>query len=237
MTDSHLNLDPNVNQNKKQHKELNNGLGVFGGSFDPIHLGHTQSAQAVANELNLKQVLIIPAYISPLKNTPALLPHANTKQRVEMIDTVCRDNELFSCDTREIKRLGNSYTVDTLRELKNEYPEQTLYFIIGMDSLINFTKWHQYQEILELCHLVVNTRPQHDMTQLDTTTKALLGKHLTHDKKVLSSTGSGCIFFAKPLFYDISSTHIRQLIALKKTYKQLVHPKISEYIDKNKLYR
>lgn len=219
----------NIHQNK--------GLGVFGGSFDPIHLGHAQSAQAVANELNLKKVLIIPAYISPLKNTPDLLPHANTQQRVEMIDIVCSPSDLFSCDTREIDRLGNSYTVDTLRELKDESPNQTLYFIIGMDSLLSFTKWHQYEEILRLCHLVVNTRPHHDITQLDVKTKALLNKHLTKDMTKLSDVDSGYIFFAKPHFYDISSTQIREFIAHKKNCQQLLNPKISEYIDKNNLYR
>jgi len=216
---------------------LKQGLGILGGSFDPIHLGHTQSAQAVADELGLIKVLLIPAHISPLKIAPDLVPHASSKQRASMVDMACQQSSLFSCDTRELKRAGYSYTVDTLKELKRQYPNQPLHFIIGMDSLITFTQWYKYQEILSLCHLVVNTRPTHDIENINTETKLLLNKHQTTDKTQLSNTASGKIFFAKPTFYDISSTQIRQRIKQLKSCHQQLHPIISDFIDKNKLYR
>lgn len=226
---------------KEEHnftmKAVNNGLGIFGGSFDPIHLGHTQSAQSVADELGLSKVHIIPAYISPLKSTASMLPQANTQQRCDMVKIACQQNTLFYSDPRELKRAGPSYTVDTLKELKAQYPQQTLHFIIGMDSLISFTRWHKYQEILKLCHLVVNTRPHHEITQLDTKTQALLNKHLATDKSQLLNVSFGKIYLAKPISYDISSTEIRERITQQQSYQSLLHPKIVEYIDKNQLYR
>jgi len=224
------NLTLNTNLIKK-------GLGILGGSFDPIHLGHTQSAKAVAKELGLAKILLIPAHISPLKITPELMPHANSEQRAAMVDIACHQDALFSCDTRELKREGHSYTVETLKELKIQYPNRPLHFIIGMDSLITFTQWHQYQEILSLCHLVVNTRPNHTLDNINIETIALLDNHQTTDITQLSKVEAGNIFFAKPNFYDISSTQIRQKIAQDQACNNQLIPEILDYIDKNKLYR
>ena len=217
--------------------DLTNGIGILGGTFDPIHLGHTQSAQAVANELGLTKVLLIPAHIPPHKTSATLVPHASAEQRAAMVEIACQSSKLFFCDPRELQRSGQSYTVDTLKELKQQYPEQTLYFIIGMDSLMSFTSWHQYQEILTLCHLVVNTRPNYPIEQLNKTTKALLCQHQASDISELSQDNSGRIYFAKACFFDISSTQIRQHLAQKQSGHPQLQPKISEFIHKNKLYR
>lgn len=214
-----------------------NGIGILGGSFDPIHIGHTQSAQAVANELGLTKILLIPAYISPLKTTPDLLPHASPEQRATMVNIACQKNTLFTCDTQELERAGNSYTVDTLKALKIKYPNQPLHFIIGMDSLITLTLWHKYEELLSLCHLIVNTRPNHNISNLNPETLKLLKAHQAADKKELLEKDCGKIFFTNPIFYDISSTTIRQRISQHKHCNDLLIPEISDYINKNGLYR
>lgn len=217
--------------------DMTKGIGILGGTFDPIHLGHTQSAQAVAHELGLAKVLLIPAHIPPHKTSVQLVPHASAEQRAAMVEIACQVSGLFSCDQRELKRSGHSYTIDTLKELKQQYPAQTLYFIIGMDSLMSFTSWHQYQEILTLCHLVVNTRPNYPIEQLDKATKSLLSKHQATDITTLNQVNSGKIYFAKACFFDISSTKIRQHLAQQKSCQQQLQPAISEFIHKNKLYR
>lgn len=217
--------------------KLNVGIGILGGTFDPIHLGHTQSAQWVAQELSLSTVLLIPAHIPPHKVSPDLVPHASAQQRATMVDLACQENTLFSCDTRELKRSGHSYTVDTLKELKQQYPSRPLYFIIGMDSLMSFTHWHQYQEILSLCHLVVNTRPNYSLEQMSDETKALLNRHQTSDPALLSRLEAGKIFFAQANFFDVSSTQIRHRLAQQKNCQQQLQPSISDFIHKNKLYR
>ncbi|MEY8200859.1 MAG: nicotinate-nucleotide adenylyltransferase [Colwellia sp.] len=228
----------NKNKEISSHElSLGKGIGILGGTFDPIHLGHTQSAQAVANELGLKRVLLIPAHIPPHKISPDLVPHASAKQRAAMVEVACKNSTLFSCDQRELKRSGHSYTVDTLKELKQQYPDQPLYFIIGMDSLMTFTHWHQYQEILSLCHLIVNTRPNYPVEQLNDETKILLSHHQTTDISQLTQLGSGKIFFSDKCFFDISSTHIRQQLVKKQNCNHQLLPSISEFINKNNLYR
>ena len=217
--------------------DMKSGIGILGGTFDPIHLGHTQSAHAVAHELGLNKVLLIPAHIQPHKASADLVPHASAKQRAAMVEIACQQSMLFTCDQRELKRSGHSYTVDTLNELKKQYPTQALYFIIGMDSLMTFTQWHKYQEILTICHLVVNTRPNYPIEQLNEATKILLGKHQTADVTELALNKAGKIYFAKACFFDISSTQIRQNLAQQQSVQQQLLPAIAEFIHKNNLYR
>jgi nicotinate-nucleotide adenylyltransferase len=216
---------------------LGNGIGILGGTFDPIHIGHTQSALAVAKELELTTILLIPAHIPPHKTSSDLMPHATADQRAAMVELACQKSPLLSCDTRELLRDGHSYTVDTLKELKLEYPKQPLYFIIGMDSLMSFTRWFQYKEILNLCHLVVNTRPNYPFEQITHETIALLNTYQTTDITQLSKLDSGTIFLAKAQFFDISSTQIRHDLARNQTTHQYLSPKISDFIHKNNLYR
>jgi len=216
---------------------LGKGIAILGGTFDPIHLGHTLSAQAVADELGLQKVLLIPAHIPPHKISPDLVPHASSQQRAAMVEIACQSSTIFLCDQRELQRSGHSYTVDTLKELKLQYPNQPLYFIIGMDSLMTFSRWHQYQEILSLCNLVVNTRPNYSFNQLNDETKELLTNHKTTDVTQLIQYEAGRIFFAKQCFFDISSTQIRQQLMKKQRCDQQLLPSISEYINKNNLYR
>lgn len=224
-------------KNKKMSSHRGKGIGILGGTFDPIHLGHTQSAQAVANELGLTEVLLIPAHIPPHKLSADLVPHASAEQRAAMVEIACENSILFSADARELRRSGHSYTVDTLKELKQQYTNQVLHFIIGMDSLLTFTTWYQYKEILSLCHLVVNTRPNHSIEQMNEQTKKLLNKYQTTDITQLTLFDSGKIYFANKCFFDISSTHIRQQLAQKQPCNQHLLPSISEFIHKNKLYR
>jgi nicotinate-nucleotide adenylyltransferase len=216
-------------------------IGILGGTFDPIHLGHTLPAKAVADYLSLTKILLIPANIPPHKATPNI----SGKQRAEMVHLACNTERLFTCDERELKRDGNSYTVDTLKELAEEFPKQTLYFIVGLDSLLTFTQWHKYEEILSLCHLVVNTRPNYQLDNLDQATTALLNDHQIHNIDELQKQKSGGILllpstlpsYNNHLHLNISSSEIRQQLANKQDCQQLLAPSVLTFINKNKLYR
>ncbi|WP_114326595.1 nicotinate-nucleotide adenylyltransferase [Candidatus Colwellia aromaticivorans] len=216
-------------------------IGILGGTFDPIHLGHTLPAKAVADYLSLTKILLIPANIPPHKATP----NVSAKQRAEMVHLACSTEPLLTCDERELKRDGNSYTVDTLKELAESFPQQTLYFIIGLDSLLTFTRWHKYQEILSLCHLVVNTRPNYQLDNLDKATAALLNNHQIHSVNELKKRKSGGVLLLPDtlpslhnhLHIDISSSEIRQQLANKQDCQQLLAPSVFTFINKNKLYR
>jgi nicotinate-nucleotide adenylyltransferase len=221
----------------KTEETTNNGIGIFGGTFDPIHKGHINSIDAVANWLNLSTVLLIPAYISPHKTGTNETPKATPEQRASMIELASKNNPNFICDRRELSRSGPSFTVDTLKELKVSYPKKTLYFVVGMDSLQTFTQWHLYQEILTLCHLVVNTRPNYHLSELNEETQALLLKHQINDLHTLKYQQSGAIIFAKPIHIDISSSEIRSNIYQQKEYKSQLSPLVIDFINKNQLYR
>jgi nicotinate-nucleotide adenylyltransferase len=216
-------------------------IGILGGTFDPIHLGHTLPAKAVADYLSLTKVLLIPANIPPHKATP----NVSAKQRAEMVHLACSTEHSFICDERELKRDGNSYTVDTLKELAKAFPQQTLYFIVGLDSLLTFTQWYKYEEILSLCHLVVNTRPNYQLNNLDPATTALLTNHQIHNINELKKYKSGGILllpstlpsYNDHLHLDISSSDIRQKIANKQDCQQLLAPRVLTFINKNKLYQ
>lgn len=216
-------------------------LGILGGTFDPIHLGHTLPAKAVAKLLSLDEVLFIPANISPHKATP----NVSAKQRATMVKLACDVEPLLRCDERELKRDGYSYTLDTLKELSQTYPNSHLYFIIGLDSLLTFTTWHKYQEILTLCHLVVNNRPNYQLGTINQTTKRLLGQHQVNDIESLNKSKSGGILLlenslpnqSKNLNINISASEIRQRLADKQDCQHLLAPKVFAFINKNKLYR
>jgi nicotinate-nucleotide adenylyltransferase len=162
-----------------------------------------------------------------------------------MVHLACQSEHVFTCDERELKRDGNSYTVDTLKELKEAFPQQALYFIVGLDSLLTFTRWHKYQEILSLCHLVVNTRPNYQLDNVDQTTSALLNNHQIHTIDELKKRKSGGIFlfphtlpaYQNHLDINISSSEIRQQLANSQDCQQLLAPSVFTFINKNKLYR
>lgn len=212
-------------------------IGIFGGTFDPIHTGHEQCAHWVADEFNLDKLIFIPAYIPPHKISQQNKPTATAKQRADMVDLVCQSQPHFSCDRRELERKGASYTLDTLKQLKALYPNDTLYFIIGMDSLLNFTSWYQYEEILTLCHLIVNTRPNYSLDELNHDTKALLVKYQSQDNSGKKQRSFGEIIFAKPIAFDISSSQIRTQLQNNINCEHLLNTQVAEFIKKNNLYR
>jgi len=216
-------------------------IGILGGTFDPIHLGHTLPAKVVANYLKLDKILLIPASVPPHKATP----NVSAKQRAEMVKLACNNETMFQCDQRELQRDGNSFTVDTLKELSQAYPQNRLFFIIGLDSLLSFTTWHKYQEILTLCHLVVNTRPNYQLSSLNQTTQNLLKNHQVNNISMLKKSHCGAIYLLSntidntktELNIDISSSEIRQRLANSKNCQRLLTSEVLDFINKNNLYR
>lgn len=216
-------------------------LGILGGTFDPIHLGHTLPAKVVAQHLSLDEILFIPTSIPPHKASPRV----SAAHRASMVQLACTEEPLFNSDERELHREGNSYTVDTLKALVQDYPQTQLYFIIGLDSLLTFTTWHQYHDILSLCHLVVNTRPNYQLTDLNLATQNLLKHHKVDDIASLATTRTGKIFilpndlpdYKQGLDLNISSSEIRQRISSQQPCDHLLSESVCAFINKNKLYR
>ena len=130
-------------------------IGIFGGSFDPIHQGHLIVAESFRESMDLDSVVFLPAYVSPFKTET--IPTSD-KHRVEMLRLAICGNSSFRLDDREIKRGGVSYTVDSLRAMREEWPGAEFFMLVGSDSLVGFDRWREPEAVLSLAHLVVAHR-------------------------------------------------------------------------------
>lgn len=206
---------------------------LLGGTFDPIHYGHLQPAEALAAQVGLQKVTLMPNNVPPHRPQP----EASPAQRVAMVRLAIADHPLFEVDLREMQRDTPSYTIETLEELRAERgAQQPLAFIIGQDSLLTLPKWHRWQELLAFCHLLVCQRPGY-RSEMDTAEmQQWLDSHLTRDAQILQQTPAGKVFMAETPQVDISATEIRSRHHQGKPASGLLPPAVSDYIDREGLY-
>jgi len=208
-------------------------LGIFGGSFDPIHFGHIKSALALLERFDFEQIRFIPCQLSPHKESA----HASVSHRWQMLNLVCSSHEKFIADNRELKRQAPSYTIDTLLELREEFGEQeVLVLVIGVDAFLSFCKWHRYEEILSQCHILLMQRTGYSMPGSGCE-KEYYDLKSSKDFKMLSSTPCGNIYTSELEKFDISSTTIRKIISQGQQPKYLLPGNVWNYIRRNKLYK
>ncbi len=188
-------------------------IGIFGGSFDPIHLGHLVTTRFVYEKRDLEKVIFIPNNISPLKTD---LTPASSLHRMNMLKLAVESFPYFEVSDYEINRSGVSYTYYTLLELKKSYPKLEL--IIGYDNLLVFDKWYLPEKIFELVTVVVMKRS----TDIETVTK--------------NEFFDSAIFIDTPTI-EISATEIRKRVKKELSIEYLVPKNVKEYISKNGLYK
>ena len=191
-------------------KFIMNRIGFFGGTFNPIHMGHLAIAQMAQERFKLDKVIFIPSHQPPHKN---VAPLASAKDRYKMVRLAIAGNENFEVSDVETKRIGKSYTVDTLQHFRKIYPAKVkFFFIIGGDSLATLSSWKNIDEILKLATFIVVNRPGYsDIKNI---------KHLTVTKPGI----------------DISSSYLRERINSGKSARYLVPEAIHHYIVKQRLY-
>lgn len=206
-------------------------IGILGGTFDPIHLGHTHLAKKILTLIPLQSILLIPCNQSPLKNQPV----ASADNRLNMVKIAIKNNPKFLAQNCEIERGGLSYTVDTLRTLKQIYPDNSLIFIIGIDAFNKFNEWEDRYEILKLAHLIVVNRPGF-LPTTNLKVIELLEKYQTKDASSLQKQNAGLIYLVDIEPLPISATQIRDLIKNNQSASNLVAKEVWKYICKNKLY-
>ena len=203
-------------------------LGIFGGAFDPIHKGHTQSLKFISNLKIFDEIQVIPNFVSPHNKNI----QANDKHRLKMLEIVLKEFENIKLNDIELKNKTKSYTYDTLKCLKELYPKKHLSLIIGLDSLYSFTNWKNWQNILSLCSLLVLERKLNNKLRLN---KKLENKIVSDYKDFFS--GHGKILFLKNDLVNISSTDVRLKIKNNENLSHLVDDQILEYIIKKSLYK
>ncbi|OKP04924.1 nicotinate-nucleotide adenylyltransferase [Xenorhabdus eapokensis] len=207
---------------------------LFGGTFDPIHYGHLRPVEALAQLAGLKQVILLPNHVPPHRPQP----EATSQQRLEMVRLVVQDNPLFTVDTRELERQTPSYTVETLKSFRQEIGEHhPLAFIIGQDSLQTIHTWYKWEELLDICHLLVCSRPGYQSQLSAPGMQSWLEKHQIASPLLLSQKPHGYIYLAATPLLNISATDIRQRHQQGMSCDDLLPPSIQNYIDSQGLYK
>ncbi|MDH5447016.1 MAG: nicotinate-nucleotide adenylyltransferase [Gammaproteobacteria bacterium] len=183
-------------------------IGILGGTFDPIHNGHLQTARDLLDELKLDQIRFIPCGVPPHRDAPVATP----AQRLAMLQAAVSHEPGFVVDDRELRREGPSYMVDTLISLRSELgPELSLGLILGLDAFLELESWDRWQQLTELAHLIVMTRPAYERPAwLSTGLQNLLAEHETRDRESCNKRPAGDVIFCTVSAMDISSTRIRQ---------------------------
>ena len=198
-------------------------IGVFGGTFNPPHLGHLHIAKSFAKEYNLSKVLIIPTYIPPHKTSPHL---AGTDDRLEMCRRTFAD-DFFEVSDIEIERRGKSYTYDTLKELQGFYTGAQFFFLVGDDMLTSLHTWNRPKDILGMCTIVASTR----CDEMTVNQLREYSEEYFPDKLAL-----GKIQFLKTKPIEISSTEIRSRIEMHESASEFLTEETLKYIISRGLY-
>jgi nicotinate-nucleotide adenylyltransferase len=206
-------------------------IGIFGGTFDPVHYGHLRSALEVKDIFGLDEVRLIPCASPPHREQPAV----TAKMRLQMLELAIKNQPGLKIDTRELDRHKTSevpsYMVDTLKSLRQEFLAEPLLLFIGTDAFRQLTSWHQWQQLFDYAHIVVMTRPGFTIETLDGFFKARLA-----EAKELAQTTAGKLSFQQVTQLDISATAIRAMIADKQNPGFLLPDAVIEYIKQHKLY-
>jgi nicotinate-nucleotide adenylyltransferase len=207
-------------------------IGLFGGSFDPVHLGHLQLAHDAFRELGLAELRFLPTGQAWQKNQASA-----TDDRVAMLRLALAGHPEYRLDCREIERPGPSYTIDTLEELRRDLgPECALVWLLGYDQMLRLDTWHRWTDLLSLAHLAYVQRPGH-VTPLPAPVRELVRRHQgpCHD---LNGQASGMIVTFQMQESQVSSTGIRQLFATHQPQlaRTQVAPAVFSYIEHHSLY-
>ena len=197
-------------------------IGILGGTFDPIHLGHLLLAQDAMEQIGLDRVKFIPSAMPPHKRMTGFAPAA---QRLAMVKLAVRGNDRFEVDDLEIRRGGKSYSIDTLTELRRREPNADFYFIIGTDSLRELHTWREVGRLVRLCAFVTVARPGFVARpvvdqRLDASARRRLRQHALR--------GHACA---------IASRDIRARVASGRSIRYLVPDAVREYIRRRRLYQ
>jgi nicotinate-nucleotide adenylyltransferase len=211
-------------------------VGLFGGTFNPVHWGHLRAAEEIREGFNLQQVIFIPTNISPHKASRELIA---AHHRLHMLEQAVKSNPYFHASDLELQRLGESYSVETISYFRqNSQEELTPFFIVGVDAFLEINTWKNFRELFSLCNFIVMTRPGYEVS----TTEHLVPKEIMHefnykpDEKRFIHSSQYSIYLTEITALDISSHAIRTHIKNSRSVKYLVPEEVEAYIGKHNFY-
>jgi len=207
-------------------------IGVLGGTFDPVHIGHLRGALEVAESLALDELRLIPSARPPHRGTPQV----SAKDRLAMVECAVAAVAPLVVDARELQRDKPSYTIDTLESLRAELADDTqVFLLLGWDAFCGLPTWHRWEELLQHCHILVLQRPDADSEPPDALRNLLAARSVSDPLALKGSSGQIAFVWQTPL--AVSATQIRQLLASGKSVRFLVPDAVLAYIDAHGLYR
>ncbi len=212
-------------------------IGLFGGTFDPIHFAHLRLAEEIADAFQLQQVRLIPTSIPPHRDQPG----TSAEHRLSMTRLAVAGNPRLAVDAREIGRAGISYTVDTLTELRSEVGTAPLCLLMGADAFVALTTWHRWTELFDLAHIIVARRPGFPLEKLASTLPAALHEQYTQRletrPRALNAASAGKVFTHELTSLDVSATALRSLAVRKASLRYLLPDQVIAYINEHHLYK
>lgn len=198
-------------------------IGIFGGTFNPIHLGHIRLGQLVLSEIKLDKILYIPDNTPPHKSGKDLISGID---RLNMIDISLKDYDNMESSDIELKREGKSYTFETLLELKKQNPNDELFLITGADMFLTLDKWREPKTIFATANIIGVPRVDSDFEKMN-----------AYAENVIKPMGARVYMLSKTVFDTASSTYVRDNIDDYQKIKDMLTPEVYEYIKENGLYR
>ena len=219
-----------INEEREGRKGLKTGrVGIYGGTFDPVHIGHLISAEAVYHACDLDKVVFIPAYNPPHKKNRSI----NAQARLAMLKLATEDNDHFEVDDREILSKEVNYTLNTILDLRAEHPDLDFYYIMGEDSLLQVEQWYEWKKLLSLIRLVVVKRPRSQ----DIAYGSVDADRKTMTDQVNFLRGLGYELTVVDQFaVDISSSSLREYLREGRDTRYLIPDKVLDYIKGENLY-
>lgn len=206
-------------------------IGIYGGTFDPIHIGHLRTALDLYETLGLDEVRLIPARVPPHREPPRLSP----AQRLALLKAAVDGQPGLVVDSRELQRSGPSYMVDTLASLRDELGDEPLALILGVDAFLGLEGWHRWQELTDLAHLLVMQRPGAKLPEQGVLAD-WLAEHCVDDADALRQRPAGGILACAVTRLAISATDIRSRLASGRSIRYLVPDAVHRMINEQGLY-
>lgn len=208
-------------------------IGILGGTFDPIHLGHLRAAEEVREFFGLKKVIMTPVNIPPHKKDMKI---SSPEDRLNMIRMAINGNEVLEVSDMEIVRGGVSYTIETITEFERTYSD--IYYLIGIDAFHEIDTWHMYEELFYHTNFIVMVRPsKRGFSGLDSFPEKVRSKVDKLDESTYRHVSSKMVHVLKVTQLDISSSKIREYVRSGCSIKYLVPPAVEQYIYQRRLYR
>jgi nicotinate-nucleotide adenylyltransferase len=209
-------------------------VGIFGGTFNPVHFAHLRIVEEIRETLALEKVIFVPAATPPHK---PLADDLSFTERLKMVNLAIRGNPFFTVSDVEGQREGKSYSVDTLRVFKEMFPGDEFFFIMGSDSFADIRSWKNYAAIFSLCNIVTIARPGTHISLLEVLPVDIAHEFCYHESQTRLSHRSGySVYSIEGTQLDISSTAIRSLIRQGKSIKYLLPATVEHYIKQQRFY-